>query len=149
MSKGSKFSASEIAIEYLPSTAPPTERLSSASGAQPLSLKTKTLIDLQTSEGCFVLDTALARSLGVSITALEDKLGYFVASNADSSQARIMSVWATVLAIKLFETQLAGERSVWQLVVDKAKAWIRNLAIIGDADLKELEKLAGEVLRGV
>jgi len=32
------------------------------------------------------------------------------------------TVLATVLAIKLFGTQLAGERSVWQWVVDKVRA---------------------------
>jgi len=55
------------------------------------------------------------------------------------------SVWATVLAIKLFETQLAG-RSVWQLVMDKVRAWMRELGTAGDADVEQLEMLAGEVL---
>ena len=55
-------------------------------------------------------------------------------------------LWATVLAIKLFETQLAGERSVWQLVVDKGRAWMRGLAGVRAEDITLLEKMAGEVL---
>jgi len=41
---------------------------------------------------------------------------------ASLTPERRKKLWATVLAIKLFETQLAGERSVWQWVVDKARA---------------------------
>jgi hypothetical protein len=145
-SKGSKFGTPDIAIAYSPSSAPPAERLASESGAQPLSLRTKALIDLQTFEGCFVLDPALATLLGVSITDLEAQLSCFTPSNAGLSQEHKRSVWATMLAIKFFETQLAGERSVWQLVVDKAKAWLDESAIVGDADVKELERLVGEVL---
>ena len=58
-------------------------------------------------------------------------------------------VWATVLAIKLFETQLAGERSVWQLMVDKARAWMGGVVaagVVGVEDITRLEKMAGEVL---
>jgi len=93
-----------------------------------------------------VLDPALATLLGVSITDLEAQLSCFTPSNAGLSQEHKRSVWATMLAIKFFETQLAGERSVWQLVVDKAKAWLDESAIVGDADVKELERLVGEVL---
>jgi hypothetical protein len=144
-SERNKSDTTDIAITYSPPSAPPAERLSSETGAQPLSLKTKALIDLQTYEGCFVLDSALATLLGVSITDLETKLSRFTASNTGLSQ-RKRSVWATLLAVKLFETQLAAERSVWQLVVDKAKAWMRELGTVGDTDVNVLEKLAGEVL---
>jgi hypothetical protein len=145
-SKGSKFSTPDIAITYSPSNAPPAERLSSETGPQPLSLRTGALINLQTSEGCFVLDPALAALLCVSITVLEAKLSCFTPSNVGFSPERKRSIWATMLAIKLFETQLAGERSIWQLVVDKARTWMRESAIVGDADINELEKLVGEVL---
>jgi hypothetical protein len=112
-----------------------------------LSSRTKTLIDLQTFEGCFILDSALATLLGVSISDLEVKFkSWLVPDNAGLSLERRKQVWATVLAIKLFETQLAGERSVWQLVVDKGRAWMRGLAGVGAEDIIQLEKMAGEVL---
>jgi hypothetical protein len=46
-----------------------------------------------------------------------------------------------VSAIKVFETQLASERDVWGLVVDKARAWVRTMMV--DGDVKALEKLVG------
>ena len=60
------------------------------------------------------------------------------------SEEQKRKVWATVFAIKVFVTQLAGERDVWGLVVDKAKVWVRTM--MGDGDVKVLEKLAGKVL---
>jgi hypothetical protein len=126
---------------------PPAERLSSETGAQPLSLKTKSLINLQTFAGCLVLNQALATVLGVSFAILDEKLKSFVPSDAGMSQELRRSVWATMLAVKYFETQVAGERGVWQLVVDKARVWMRESAMLGDADARELEKMAEEVLR--
>jgi hypothetical protein len=137
-------SLSDLGISYSPSSAPPPERLSADTGAQPLSLRTKTLIDLQTFEGSFVLNSALATLLGVSSLDLEldASLMRFIPSSWDLELSK--KVWATVLAIKLFETQLAGERSVWQLVVDKARAWIGGLAGVRAEDISQLEKMAGE-----
>jgi hypothetical protein len=93
-----------------------------------------------------VLDQALAASLCVSIADLEAKLSSFVPSDAELSRGHNRTVWATVLAIKLFETELAGERSVWHLVVDKARAWLRYSGIVGYTDIQGMEKLAEEVL---
>ena len=137
------FNTPDIGISYLLPSAPPPERLFADTGAQPLSLRTKTLVDLQTFEGCFVLDSALAALLGVSLSDLEARLISFVPANPDLGPEYRKTVWATILAIKLFETQLAGERSVWELVVDKARAWI---AWVGVEDIAQFEKMAGEVL---
>jgi len=49
-----------------------------------------------------------------------------------------------VFAIKVFETQLAGERDVWGLVVDKARTWVRT--VMRDGDIKVLEKEAGLII---
>ena len=136
---------SDIGISYTPLSAPPPERLSADTGAQPLSLRTKTLIGLQTFMGCFDLTPSLAGQLGVSISILEARLLTFMPSNVGLSLDDRKKLWATVLAIKLFETQLAGERSVWQLVVDKARVWMGGLQI-GVEDVAQLEKMAGEVL---
>lgn len=139
-----KKQTSDIGISYTPSSAPPKERLAADTGAQPLSLKTKSLIDLQTFDGCFILNSALASLLGVSISSLEARLA------SDNNHAGLSpelrkKIWATVLAIKLFETQLVRERSVWQLVVDKARAWM-VAAGVGVEDITRLEKMAGEAL---
>ena len=141
--------SSDIGISYTPLSAPPPERLSADTGAQPLSSRTKTLIGLQTFMGCFDLTPSLAGQLGVSISILEARLLTFMPSNVGLSLDDRKKLWATVLAIKVFETQLAGERSVWQLVVDKARMWMGGLQGVGVGvakDVAQLEKMAGEVL---
>ena len=143
-SKWGSMGTPDIAISYSPSSAPPPARLESETGAQRLSQRTKALIDLQTSEGSFALDAALAAVVGVSVVDLEGRLGGFVLRGVGMS-CDLRSVWATVLAVRVFEMRLAGEWGVWQLVVDKARAWVRWVGL-GDADVGELERLAGEVL---
>jgi hypothetical protein len=142
------FSTPDIGISYSPSSAPPPERLSADTGAaQPLSSRTKTLIDLQTFEGYFLLDSAFATLLGVSIEVLEARLIWYVPASGNAGLSpESRKVWATVLAVKMFETQLVGERSVWQLVVDKARLWMGGLDEVGVEDIVQLEKMAGVVL---
>jgi hypothetical protein len=60
------------------------------------------------------------------------------------SEEQKKKVWATPFAIKLFENQLASERDVLGLVVDKARTWVRT--VVRDRDVKMLEKSVGEVL---
>ena len=137
-------------MPYTLSNALPAEHFSSSeTGAQQLSHRTKALIDTQTYNGSFDLDSALAALLGVPLPDLEAKLANcFVFSGGGNltslSEQQKRKVWATLFAIKVFETQLAGERDVWGLVVDKARAWVRT--VIGDGDVEALEKLVGEVL---
>jgi hypothetical protein len=131
------------------STALAAEHFSSSeTAAQSLSARTKALIDIQRYDGSFELDLALAALLGVSMSDLEAKLATGFVSGSSNltslSEEQKRKVWATLFAIKLFETQLASERDVWRLVVDKAKAWVRTM--MRDGDVKALEKLAGEVL---
>ena len=121
----------------------PPERFSADTGVQQLSSRTKSLIDLQTFDGCFHLDSPLAALLGVSLKVLEEKLISSVPTSPGLGPEHRQTVWATILAIKVFETQLTGERSVWQLVVDKARAWITG---VGVEDIAQLVQMAGEVL---
>jgi hypothetical protein len=105
------------------------------------------LVNLQTTDGSFMLSPDLAALLGISFADMEAGLRRFVPqSNISLNEAQTRRMWATVLAIELFETRMAGERGVWGLVVDKAKAWVKEQALFGDENIKELERLAGEVL---
>jgi hypothetical protein len=119
----------------------PSERLSETE-AQPLSQKAKALICLQTYQGSFMLDDALAALVGVPIEKLETRLATALGGSPSLQQ---MSLWATVLAMKVFETKLAGEKRTWELVVQKARAWIRQLPDVKDVG-EMLEKLAEKVL---
>jgi len=139
-------SVPDVAITYSPLSAPPAARLSSETGAQPLSKKAKVLITLQASEGSFPFAPTLATLLDVSLVDLEEMLKAFVPGNRSLSEGTRKSLWATVLAIKMFESKLAGEKSAWGLVVEKARNWMRGLDQVAEADIKALEEMAALIL---
>jgi hypothetical protein len=53
------------------------------------------------------------------------------------------------LAILLLESELAGEKEIWELVVRKARTWLSGLATVGGADIEVLEKMAREAQAGI
>jgi hypothetical protein len=115
-------------------------------GTRPLSVRAKALIDLQTFEGSFDLAPALAAQLGIPLANLESSLERFVPSDAGLNMDTRRRLWATVLAVRLFEGKLPGEKSVWELVVQKARAWLRAWTNVNEADMYALEELAAELL---
>jgi hypothetical protein len=74
---------------------------------------------------------------------LKAKLGDFVPSHLGLDQALEEGLWATSLAILLFESGLTRERDIWVLVVEKARTWLSGLA--NGAGIQVLEKMAREV----
>ena len=56
------------------------------------------------------------------------------------------NLWATVLAVFMFEKKLSSEKDMWELVVSKARDWVSELVSAWDEDVKRLEILASEVL---
>jgi hypothetical protein len=110
----------------------------------------RALIHLQTFEGSFPLGAALATALGVAIEELEVALRTFVPVNsAYVSEECRRDLWGTILAIRFFETKLAGEKRIWELVEEKARAWITGLMEIEEEDIKRLQQLAEKVLRAI
>ena len=101
--------------------------------------RTTALIALQAFEGMFSLTPALASLLGIPLATLLAKLAEAEPGVQDDLRK---TVWATVLAVWTFENKLAAQRDVWELVVEKARAW---LTAFGEEDIKKLEKLAGLV----
>jgi hypothetical protein len=69
----------------------------------------------------------------------------FVPGSGLSEEVR-RKLWATVLVVGMFEMRLGGERDVWELVVEKAKAWMRVAAGVGYGDVERSGGLVGEVL---
>jgi hypothetical protein len=139
--------ASSVAISYSPASAPPSARLSSSdTAAQPLSQQTRALIKLQMYEGHFLLTTELAELVGVPVEDLHEMLEQFLPSDPGLSDEIVVRLWATVLAVKLFEGTMAGEKSVWVLVVEKAKAWMRGLPHVNEEDIQALEMMAETML---
>jgi hypothetical protein len=108
--------------------------------------RTTALIALQTFEGSFPLSAKLAELLGTPLSELETKLGRSRTSiDGQLSEMTMKEVWATVLAVTMFEMKLASERDVWELVVAKARVWMKELKGLASEDVEKLEKLAVEV----
>jgi len=108
--------------------------------------RTTRLIALQTFEGSFYLTPALATLLGTTLMNLEAKLKEFVPTLTGLSEEQRKILWATVLAVGMFERKLTVERDVWELVVEKARAWMVGLVGVGYKDIEMSEGLVGEVL---
>jgi hypothetical protein len=105
------------------------------------------LITLQSFEGSFALTSGLASILGTSLTELEAKLMEFVPTAGPRlPEEQKKRIWATVLALCLFEGKLTRERETWELVVEKAKNWISELDTVENNDVDRLQVLAKEVL---
>jgi hypothetical protein len=85
--------------------------------------------------------------LGVSLADLEAKLANFVPTSGKSLQEPDKKkLWATVLALFVFEGKLMSEKEIWELVAEKARDWISTLAAVQKKDVENLESLAREVL---
>jgi hypothetical protein len=139
--------ASSVAISYSPAKAPPSSRLGSSETAeQPLSQKTRALIKLQTYGGYFSLTTELAELVGVSVEDLHEMLEQFLPNDPALSGEIMARLWATVLAVKVFEGTMMGEKSVWALVVEKAKAWMQGLPHVNEEDFQALGMMAETML---
>jgi len=94
---------------------------------QVLRERTLALVALQTFEGSFPFTSALAALLGTTLVPLEAKLRGVLPTVAGLNEEQRRSVWATLLAVGMFEGELVNERDVWELVVEKAKDWITTL----------------------
>ncbi|KAI4089734.1 MAG: hypothetical protein LQ344_005195 [Seirophora lacunosa] len=46
--------------------------------------------------------------------------------------------WVTMLVVKWFEVRMRDEEEVWELVADKARAWLQE-QVMGDEEMKRLE----------
>jgi len=109
--------------------------------------RVKALIDLQSFEGSFPLSATLASLLQVQLTDLESKLSAFTPTGSGKlAEQDKTKLWATLLAVCLFESKLGAERDTWELVVEKANDWISGLSSVQSADVDKLRDLAREVL---
>ena len=106
--------------------------------------RAKALIALQSFEGSFSLTSALASTLQVPLADLEAKLQTSSPSKLGEEDKK--KLWATVLAVCLFENKLGSEKEMWELVVEKASDWMSGLPSVQTTYAAELKRLAGEVL---
>jgi hypothetical protein len=118
---------------------------SSTSVAPEITVKdrAKALIALQSFEGSFSLTSALASTLQVPLADLDAKLKTSPSKLGEEDKKKL---WATVLAVCLFENKLRGEKDMWELVVEKANDWMSGLSSVQTTYVAELKRLAGEML---
>ena len=94
------------------------------------------IVDLQSAGGAFswgpVLERALKKTLKEAMAAkptkdLQDK------------------VWITALVVALFKETMAKDRDVWELVADKAEAFLKRE--VGEEKRKEVLKKAAKIVQ--
>lgn len=76
------------------------------------------IIALQTFEGYWNWDAPLLEVVGLSA---DHKAPVGVDEGVDSQ------VWATVLAITFLEAKIAGDKDAWEMVVEKARGWLKDM----------------------
>jgi hypothetical protein len=109
--------------------------------------RTMALIALQSFEGSFELSPELATVLGLQWASLEPKFQEFALNVAQASSLtddQKRNLFATLLVVAAFQYKLATYMEVWELVVEKAKAWMADL-VGGDKAVLKVEALLQEV----
>ena len=102
------------------------------------------VISLQRFQGFWELDHALLDVCGV---AKSTAAGTMQADQSSAEPIRKTIVWATILAIFYLERVLATDKEAWELVVDKAKAFLQNSGVHmqTEMELSPLKELLGEI----
>jgi von Willebrand factor A domain-containing protein 5 len=77
------------------------------------------LVLLQRADGSWNLDEGLASALGVRLRKLQKKLEGATGDPEEAARA-----WATALALAWLEANAADSRDEWEILADKAKAWL-------------------------
>ena len=92
----------------------------------------------QSSSGAFPSDNSLAKSIGFdTVAAVKDKLPRELKTVS-------LEIWMTVLVCVFLEKKLAGEKEAWELVVEKAWAYVTSKV---DKDtLDRLKKAASDTI---
>jgi hypothetical protein len=77
------------------------------------------LVVLQRADGSWDFDDELAAVLGVRLRKLRKKLEGATGDPEEAARA-----WATALALAWLESNASESRDEWELLADKAKAWL-------------------------
>jgi hypothetical protein len=125
---------------YVP-TSPP---LAQAPTPSTLRGRTRALIAEQAFEGYFCLTVTFAASLNLSLSFLEAKLNELSVPLTED----LRRMFATMLAVGVFEGKLSGEKEMWELVVEKARGWTDGVQGV-QVGAEKLKGLVEDVLSGL
>ena len=107
------------------------EAITKAEETDPL----RNLIILQTFDGYWNLDFSLLEIVGVSVQ-------HKAPQGVDSR------VWAAVLAITFLEKKMASDKDSWEMVVEKARGWLKDVEEGEEEVLQEKWTLAEQLIMG-
>jgi hypothetical protein len=128
--KGSAIANATPLMDRLSSVSRRREAAAPSAEGAPSGDPLQVLIDLQTFEGYWELKQKLCTAIGVDYSKLPATA---------HSQAL-----ATTLAVYFLENKLAHEKDSWELIVEKAKAWLQGE--LNAKDLEELNQIAKRVI---
>lgn len=106
------------------------EATQSLAAPQTNNQKVHAVIALQDFEGWWEQSEELLKILGVDIEGTETKT----------------KEWITTLVVRWLEVKMVAEEDVWELVVEKASAWLEG-QIMGEGEMEKLEKEVEGLLR--
>ncbi|KIV97463.1 hypothetical protein PV10_01214 [Exophiala mesophila] len=99
--------------------------------------KMHNVIDLQAFDGSWSLSDELVKVL--ELPAGYDKMPDNITDK---------TVWATILTIAWFEKVLADSEDVWEMVVDKAREWLKMKTKLSGEEIEKLNGEAGKFFGG-
>ena len=126
-----KLKVSSLSVGQAHRTRLGDEAITKAEETDPL----RNLIALQTFDGYWNLDTPLLEIVGVSVQ-------HKAPQGVDSR------VWAAVLAITFLEKKMASDKESWEMVVEKARGWLKDVEEGEEEVLQEKWTLAERLIMG-
>lgn len=93
------------------------------------------IIALQTFEGYWKLDAPLLEAVGLSV-------------EHNTPQGVDPKVWASVLAITFLEKKMASDKESWEMLVEKARGWLKDAEQGEEDSLQEKWTLAERLIMG-
>ena len=101
------------------------------------------LISLQTFAGFWLLTDEVVHILGIPREMLGLLENRIIGEKLDAAEAN-QNRWVTLLVVRFLEMYMQEEKEVWDLVVDKARAWLGERTI-GEGVREEVDRVLKEV----
>ena len=85
----------------------------------------------QAANGSFPAAQSVANILGVDLEEMME------AGGGSKEDSVFMTVWVTMVVMVFLTEKCQEEREVWELVVEKARKWLKNSCIVSIDGLKQ------------
>ena len=75
-----------------------------------------------------------------------DKVSGFMKKTSSPISGVDSTVWATVVALVLLESQFSQQQDEWELVAMKAETWLNMQSLPADFDIQKLKEAAKKLV---